>query len=195
MAYHPFVRTTGHDSARDADESAREIRPPAKDACPEKLGRMGKPGTAIAFNFPQFAMGRHRVCSTHATLERDAQRRNIMPVPTAETVIALFPQSQQGEEVVPMLANRGYAQRDVETLGGARASLSSHGGDVIDKLADLGVCEVAQLESMVEAVSHGGLIIAARTPDRQHAEQLEEMMLDHGATQCLHAPDTGWTTA
>ena len=117
-----------------------------------------------------------------------------MPDPTAETVIALFPQSELGEEVVPMLANRGYGQHDVETLGGARASLSSHGGDVIDKLADLGVCEVAQLESMVEAVSHGGLIIAARTPDQQHARQLEEMMLDHGATQCLHAPDTGWTT-
>src|SRR5688572_8303232 len=108
-----------------------------------------------------------------------------------ETVIGLFPQSEQGEEVVPMLANRGYNQRDVEKLGGRSASLSSTGGDVIDKLADLGVVEVAQLESLVECINHGGLIVAARTPDQRKAGQIEELMLDHGATQCLHTADTG----
>jgi hypothetical protein len=113
----------------------------------------------------------------------------------SETVIGLFPQSEQGEEVVPMLANRGYGQRDVETLGGKRAALTATGSDLIDKLADLGVAEVAQLEALIEAVHHGGLIIAARTHDHRKAEQLEELMLDHGATQCLHTPDTGWTAA
>ena len=113
----------------------------------------------------------------------------------SETVIGVFPQSQEGEEVVPMLANRGYGQRDVEKLGGRGATLSGTGADLVDKLADLGVAEVSQLEDMVEAVSHGGLIIAARTPDHRRAEQLEELMRDHGATQCLHAPDTGWTAA
>src|SRR5690349_14061300 len=114
----------------------------------------------------------------------------------AETVIGLFPQSQEGEEVVPMLANRGYAQRDVEKLGGRTATLvGGSGGDLIDKLADLGVAEVSQLESMVEAVNHGGLIVAARTPDARKAGQVEELMLEHGATHCLHAPDTGWTAA
>jgi hypothetical protein len=114
----------------------------------------------------------------------------------AETIIGLFPESQAGEEVVPMLANRGYGSRDVEKLGGrAAAGLSSSGSDLIDKLADLGVAEVAQLESMVEAVNHGGVIVAARTPDPRKAEQIEELMLEHGATQCLHAPDTGWTPA
>lgn len=113
----------------------------------------------------------------------------------SETIIGLFPESQQGEEVVPMLANRGYGRRDIETLGGRGASLSSSGADLIDKLADLGVAEVAQLESMVEAVNHGGLIIAARTPDPRKAEQLEELMLEHGATHCLHTPDTGWAAA
>jgi hypothetical protein len=112
----------------------------------------------------------------------------------SETVIGLFPQPDQGEEVVPMLANRGYSQHDVEKLGGRSASLSNTGGDVIDKLADLGVVEVAQLESMMEVIHHGGVIIAARTPDHRKAEQIEELMLDHGATQCVHAPDTGWTT-
>ena len=94
-----------------------------------------------------------------------------------------------------MLVNRGYGHRDVEKLGGPDAGLSHDGADLIDKLADLGVAEISQLESMIEAVSHGGVIIAARTPDPTKAEQLEEVMLDHGATQCVHAPDTGWTTA
>jgi hypothetical protein len=113
----------------------------------------------------------------------------------AETVIALFPQSEQGEEVVPMLANRGYNQRDVEKLGGLGASLSSSGGDVIDKLAAMGVLEVGQIESLVEGINHGGLIVAARTANHRKAEQVEELMLEHGATQCLHAADTGWTAA
>jgi len=113
----------------------------------------------------------------------------------AETVIGLFPQSQEGEEVVPMLANRGYGQRDVEKLGGRGASLSGDGADLIDKLADLGVAEVQQLEDLVEGINHGGMIIAARTADERKAKQLEDLMLEHGATQCLHTPDTGWTTA
>ena len=113
----------------------------------------------------------------------------------SETVIGLFPQSQQGEEVVPMLANRGYNQRDVEKLGALGAGLSSGGGDVIDKLADMGVVEVAQVESLLEGINHGGLVIAARTPDVRKAEQIEELMLEHGATQCMHMPDTGWTAA
>jgi hypothetical protein len=112
----------------------------------------------------------------------------------AETIIGLFPDSQEGEALVPMLANRGYGQRDVNMLGGRGASLSAEGADIIDKLADLGVAQVAQLESMVEAVGQGGLIVAARTPDPKKAEELEVLMLEHGATQCLHTPDTGWTT-
>ena len=113
----------------------------------------------------------------------------------AETVIGLFPDCQQGEDIVPMLANRGYCQRDVEKLGGRSASLIGNGPDMIDKLADLGIAEVAHLESMVEVASQGGLIIAARTADSQKAQQLENLMRDHGATKCLHTPDTGWTAA
>jgi hypothetical protein len=113
----------------------------------------------------------------------------------AETVIGLFPDSQRGEEVVPMLTNRGYGQRDVEKLGGRSAGFNAEGPDMIDKLADLGVDEVTQLESMVELASQGGLIIAARSPDPTKAGQLEELMLEHGATQCLHTRDTGWESA
>jgi hypothetical protein len=114
----------------------------------------------------------------------------------AETVIGLFPDPQQGQELVPMLVNRGYMKRDVETLGGHGAGSSGIGGpDMIDKLADLGIDEVEHLESMVEMASHGGRIVAARSPDEQAAGQLEHLMRDHGATQCLHTPDTGWTTA
>ncbi len=113
----------------------------------------------------------------------------------AETVIGLFPQSEQGEEVVPMLANRGYGSRDVEKLGGRAGSLSASGADIIDKLAELGVSDVDQIEAMVEAVNHGGVIVAARTPDQRKATQLEELMLEHGATKCLHTDETGWEAA
>lgn len=113
----------------------------------------------------------------------------------SETVIAVFPESREAEEVVPMLANRGYGQRDVEKLGGRGATLSVNGSDLLDKLSDLGVAEVSQLESMVETISHGGVVIAARTADERKAEQIEELMMEHGATQCLHAPDTGWVGA
>ena len=112
-----------------------------------------------------------------------------------EVVIGMFPQGQNGEEVVPMLANRGYGHRDVEKLGGPTATLSSNGGDMIDKLASLGVVEVSQLESLVEVINHGGVVIAARTPDHRKAEQLEELMLDHGATQCLHTEPGEWMGA
>ena len=112
----------------------------------------------------------------------------------SETVIALFPESRHGEEVIDMLANRGLGSRDVEKLGG-RTLASATGPDLIDKLADLGVCEVEQLESLVEAINHGALLLAARTPDDRKAAQIEDLMRDHGATQCLHLPDTGWTTA
>lgn len=57
----------------------------------------------------------------------------------------------------------------------------------------MGVVEVSQVESLVEGINHGGLIIAARTPDLRNAEQIEELMLEQGATQCLHTPDTGWS--
>ena len=114
----------------------------------------------------------------------------------SETIIGLFPQSQEGEEVVPMLANRGYGSRDVEKLGGRGfGGLSSSGTDLVDKLADLGVAEVSKLEELVEVVNHGGVIVAARTPDEKKARQLEELMLEHGATKCLHTPDTGWEAA
>jgi hypothetical protein len=112
-----------------------------------------------------------------------------------ETVIALFPESQQAEEVVPMLANRGLGRSDVEVIGGRGASLSSSGTDFIDKLTQLGIADAEEKEEMVEAISHGGMIIAARTPDQRRADQIEELMIDHGATKCMHAPDTGWTTA
>jgi hypothetical protein len=111
----------------------------------------------------------------------------------SETVIGMFPESHQGEEVVPMLANRGFSGRDVETLGGRSVAMVAGGdSELIDKLADLGVAEVGQLEDLLEAVHHGGLIVATRTPDEKKAGQVEELMLEHGATQCLHAPDTGW---
>ena len=112
-----------------------------------------------------------------------------------ETVIALFPESQQAEEVVPMLANRGLSRSDVEVLGGRGASLSNTGSDFVDKLTQLGVADAEQKEDLVEAISHGGMVIAARTPDERRAGQIEELMLDHGATKCMHAPDTGWTSA
>jgi hypothetical protein len=113
----------------------------------------------------------------------------------AETVIGLFPQSREAEEVVPMLTNRGYGRSDVDLIGGRGAMMSGSDNDLIDRLSRLGVADESQKESLVEAISHGGAVIAARTPDQRRADQIEELMLEHGATKCVHAPDTGWTTA
>jgi hypothetical protein len=113
----------------------------------------------------------------------------------AETVIGLFPQSREADDVVPMLTNRGYGRSDVELIGGHGAMMSGSDHDLVEKLSRLGVADQAQCDSLVEAISHGGAVIAARTPDQRKAEQIEELMLEHGATKCVHAPDTGWTTA
>ena len=113
----------------------------------------------------------------------------------SETVIGLFPESQQAQEVVPMLTNRGFGRSDVDLIGGRGASLSGSGPNLIDKLSQLGLADAAQAESFVETVGHGGAVIAARTPDDRRADQISELMRDHGATKCVRAPDTGWTSA
>ena len=57
----------------------------------------------------------------------------------SEMVIGLFPQTQQAEEFVPMLTNRGYGRDDVDVIGGRGAALSATGSDLVDKLSqDLG---------------------------------------------------------
>ena len=111
----------------------------------------------------------------------------------SEIVIGLFPESREAEEVVPMLANRGLHRDDVDVIGGRTASLSGPGSDLLEKLSRLGVADAEQQQTFVEAVSHGGTVIAARTPNERKAEQIDELMRDHGATQCVRAPDTGWT--
>ena len=111
----------------------------------------------------------------------------------SETVIGLFPDSREAEEVVPMLANRGLGRDDVDVIGGRGATLSGTGSDLTDKLSRLGLADQAQQASFIEAIGHGGMVIAARTPNERKTEQIMEMMRDHGAKECLHAPDTGWT--
>jgi hypothetical protein len=113
----------------------------------------------------------------------------------SETVIGLFPESQQAQEVVPMLTNRGFMRSDVDVVGGPGSSMSGSGPDLIDKLSQLGVADAAQAESFVEGVGRGGMLIAARTPDQRRADQITELMREHGATTCLRTPDTGWTGA
>jgi hypothetical protein len=113
----------------------------------------------------------------------------------SETVIGLFPQSQQAEDVVPMLTNRGFGSSDISVIGGRGATLSGTGDDLLDKLSQLGLNDAEQKEDLVEAIGHGGAVIAARTPDHRRSEQIEELMVEHGATKCMHAPDTGWTVA
>lgn len=110
----------------------------------------------------------------------------------SEIVIGVFPESREAEEVVPMLANRGYHSDDIDVIGGRGATLSGNGSDLVDKLSRLGVADEQQKQSFIEAVSHGGTVIAARTQDQRKADQIDELMRDHGATQCVHAPDTGW---
>jgi len=113
----------------------------------------------------------------------------------SETIIGLFPQSQEAEEVVPMLTNRGFGRADIDVIGGRNASLAGTGSDLIDKLTRLGLDDAEQKDDLIEAIGHGGTLIAARTPDQRRADQIEELMLEHGATKCMHAPDTGWSGA
>jgi hypothetical protein len=113
----------------------------------------------------------------------------------SEIVIGVFPESREAEEVVPMLANRGYHSDDIDVIGGRGATLSGSGSDLVDKLSRLGVADEDQKESFLNVISHGGTVIATRTPDERKAEQVDELMRDHGATQCVHAPDTGWNPA
>ena len=104
-----------------------------------------------------------------------------------ETVIGLFPDSHEAQEFVPMLTNRGYGRDDVEVIGGQSWALSETGSDVMDKLSQFGLAE-SERERYVDAVSNGGTVIAARAPDGRKAEQLLELMQEHGATRCTHAP-------
>ena len=113
----------------------------------------------------------------------------------SETIIGFFPQNQQADEVVPMLTNRGYGRADIDVIGGHGASMTGTGSDLIDKLTRLGLADAEQHEDLVEALGHGGTLIAARTPDQRRADQIEELMLEHGATKCIHAADTGWSGA
>src|SRR5687768_1162067 len=97
----------------------------------------------------------------------------------AETVIGLFPQSREAEEVVPMLTNRGYGRSDVDMIGGRGQTMSGTGNDLVEKLSRLGVADQDQCETLIEAINHGGAVIAARTPDQRKADQIEELMLEH----------------
>ncbi len=103
-----------------------------------------------------------------------------------ETVIGLFPDNHEAEEFVPMLTNRGYGRDDVEVIGGRGMTLSETGSDLVDKLSQLGVGD-AERDHFVDAVGNGGTVIAARAPDPRKAEQLLELMQEHGATRCTHA--------
>ena len=105
----------------------------------------------------------------------------------SETVIGLFPDSHEAQEFVPMLTNRGYGRDDVEVIGGQGWSLGATGADLTDKLSQLGLVDAEQT-AYVDAVNNGGTIIAARAPDGRKAEQLLELMQEHGATRCTHAP-------
>jgi hypothetical protein len=110
-----------------------------------------------------------------------------------ETVIGLFPEREQAEEVNSMLTNRGYSRRDVEVIDGS--ALGDGGMDLLGKLSELGLADEAQKEKFIDGMSRGGRVLAARAPDQRRAEQVVEIMEDHGAMQCAHIPDTGWTSA
>lgn len=110
-----------------------------------------------------------------------------------ETVIGLFPEREQAKEVNSMLTNRGYSRRDVEVIDGS--ALGDGGMDLVGKLSQLGLADEAQKETFVNGLSRGGQVLAARTPDERRADQVAEIMRDHGAMRCAQLPDTGWISA
>ena len=86
-----------------------------------------------------------------------------------------------------MLTNRGYGRDDVDVIGGRGAALSATGSDLVDKLSQLGLADTEQ-EDYVDGIGRGGTVIAARTADERRADQLTELMREHGATHCTHMP-------
>jgi hypothetical protein len=104
-----------------------------------------------------------------------------------ETVIGLFPDIREAQEFVPMLTNRGYGRDDVEVLGGQGWTTSETGSDLTAKLSQFGLADAEQ-SAYVDALGNGGMVIAARAPDGRKAEQLMELMQEHGATRCTHSP-------
>ena len=105
----------------------------------------------------------------------------------AETVIGLFPESREAEEFVPMLANRGYGRDEVDVIGGRGWAMGAEGDDLEAKLSQFGIAE-DEKQAYVDGVSRGGTLIAARLPDERKANQIAELMLEHGATKCVHSP-------
>lgn len=104
-----------------------------------------------------------------------------------ETVIGLFPDSREAQEFVPMLTNRGYGRDDVEIIGGQGWTMSETGSDLGDKLSQMGLADTER-SAFVDGLGSGGTVIAAHAPDERKAEQLLELMQEHGATRCTHAP-------
>jgi len=105
----------------------------------------------------------------------------------SETVIGLFPDNHEAQEFVPMLTNRGYGRDDVEIIGGQGWTTSETGSDLTDKLSQLGMADAEQ-SAYMDALGNGGTLIAAKAPDGRKAEQLMELMQEHGATRCTHSP-------
>jgi hypothetical protein len=46
----------------------------------------------------------------------------------------------------------------------------------------------AEQSAYMDALGNGGTLIAAKAPDGRKAEQLMELMQEHGATRCTHSP-------
>ena len=94
-----------------------------------------------------------------------------------------IPQMADSEKVLKQVS----PPDDVEIIGGQGWTTSETGSDLTDKLSQLGMADAEQ-SAYMDALGNGGTLIAAKAPDGRKAEQLMELMQEHGATRCTHSP-------
>lgn len=102
----------------------------------------------------------------------------------SETIIGLFNQSEQAQEVVPLLLGQGFNQSDIDLIGDQNAARSD-GSDLTAMLSSFGVAD-AQQQCYVDGLRRGGILVAARTDDGSRADAAAALMREHGASDCAH---------
>ena len=58
-----------------------------------------------------------------------------------ETIIGLFQQDQQAQEIIPLLVGQGFEQNNIDVISGRDQSAAS-GSDLIGRLSRLGVADM-----------------------------------------------------
>lgn len=99
----------------------------------------------------------------------------------SETIIGMFDQDQQAQEIVPLLMSKGVQQGSIDLIRGRDQSSSS---DLISRLSQLGVSDAQLRDCYIEGIGRGATLLAAHIPDQGDADQAARIMREHGASDC-----------